>query len=286
MLSFVLRRARLRLPGTFRVVQRLPTHAVLSNQRLTLTFQKNFATTPNNRNKESTPSVEPEPEPEPKSKPRSTRTKKTSSAKVEGKRKVKNVKREVEKTTETEQKVTITSQDRPPKPPSNSFGLWFSEWSRSQPKIEGRPNAHSRLKEGTLLWKAVSDHEKEQYRERANGLRAEYKKHLEEWRGTVDPTVLKEMNRRRVANGKTRIRAPPTGRPLTGYTRFSMDVRREYPGTETDPRARFNAVNTWIGSQWKAMSDTEKAKYTDPAKADFAAWREKQGAESQAKMNG
>ncbi|KAI0288317.1 hypothetical protein BC826DRAFT_1039132 [Russula brevipes] len=265
MLSFVLRRARLRLPGTFRVVQRLPTHAVLSNQRLTLTFQKNFATTTNNRNKESTPSVEPEPEP--KSKPRSTRTKKTSSAKVEGKRKVKNVKREVEKTTETEQKVTIT----------NSFGLWFSEWSRSQPKIEGRPNAHSRLKEGSLLWKAVSDHEKEQYRERANGLRAEYKKHLEEWRGTVDPTILKEMNRRRVANGKTL---------LSKIFSFSMDVRREYPGTETDPRARFNAVNAWIGSQWKAMSDTEKAKYTDPAEADFAAWREKRGAESQAKLNG
>jgi hypothetical protein len=68
MLSFVLRRARLRLPGTFRVVQRLPTHAVLSNQLLALASQRNFTTTTNNRNKESTPNVEPEPEPKPKSK--------------------------------------------------------------------------------------------------------------------------------------------------------------------------------------------------------------------------
>jgi hypothetical protein len=102
MLSLVLRRARLRLPGTFRVVQRLPTHAVLSNQRLALTSQRNFATTSNDRNKESTPNVEPEPEPNPnpKSKPRSTRTKETSRVA----REVKKVKRPVEKTTETEQK--------------------------------------------------------------------------------------------------------------------------------------------------------------------------------------
>jgi hypothetical protein len=117
----------------------------------------------------------------------------------------------------------------------------------------------------------------QQYRERSNDLRAEYNKRLEEWREQVDPAVLKEMNRRRVAKGRPRIRAPRSGRPLiwvhsvcvrvirpaptvlSKISSYFMDVQREYPRTEATCQAHFKAVSTWAASRWNAMSDTEKA---------------------------
>ena len=45
-------------------------------------------------------------------------------------------------------------------------------------------------------------------------------KRREEWRTQVDPRVLRELNRRRVAKGLPRIRGPRTGRPLNGYLRY------------------------------------------------------------------
>ncbi len=44
---------------------------------------------------------------------------------------------------------------------------------------------------------------------------------MEEWREKINPTVLRELNRRRVAKGRPRIRGPHTGRPLTGFLRYA-----------------------------------------------------------------
>lgn len=44
---------------------------------------------------------------------------------------------------------------------------------------------------------------------------------MEEWREQIDPAVLRELNRRRVAKGRYRIRGPETGRPLSGYFRYA-----------------------------------------------------------------
>jgi hypothetical protein len=46
----------------------------------------------------------------------------------------------------------------------------------------------------------------------------EYQRRIEEWHEKVDPAVLRELNRRRVAKGHTRIRSPR--RPATGYARY------------------------------------------------------------------
>jgi len=43
---------------------------------------------------------------------------------------------------------------------------------------------------------------------------------MEDWREKVDPRILKELNRRRVAKGLPRIRARATGRPLSGFFRY------------------------------------------------------------------
>jgi hypothetical protein len=63
----------------------------------------------------------------------------------------------------------------------------------------------------------------QQYREKSEVLRAEYCRRLDEWREKVDPLVLDEMNRRRVAKGKKRISRGVRRRgvrPINGYLRY------------------------------------------------------------------
>jgi hypothetical protein len=102
----------------------------------------------------------------------------------------------------------------------------------------------------------------------------EYHKRIEEWREKVDPEVLRELNRRRVAEGHHRIRGlrrPTNGfvRYVYGYTyiyssvepcsSFFTRLRNESPRTEEDFKAHFKAAAGRASSQWRAMSDAEKA---------------------------
>ena len=60
----------------------------------------------------------------------------------------------------------------------------------------------------------------QRYQEKFDVLRAEYDTRLEEWHEKVDPAVLEELNRRRVAKGRKRIFRKRARRPLTGYLRY------------------------------------------------------------------
>ncbi|KAH9991976.1 hypothetical protein BJV74DRAFT_835494 [Russula compacta] len=289
MLSFVLRRAILR-PGifSFSTVPKLPTCAILSNRYLlsnwypALAMQRNLATIAKDQNSGAAANSEPEPEPE--SKRKSTRRKAGSSTKVAGKVTGKKTERAKETKMKPKPKITIKPGDLPPKSPGSIYTLWFAEWYRSQPKIEGPQAAQNRIREAAKVWHTISESDKQRYREKLYDLRAEYHRRLEEWRKQVDPGVLRELNLRRVASGRRRIRGPSSGRPIPGFFRYFLYVRQhEYPRTEEDYKTYFRAVAQRASSQWKAMSDAERAKYTDEAKADFAAWREKR-AESQARQ--
>lgn len=104
---------------------------------------------------------------------------------------------------------------------------------------------------------------------------------MEEWRENVDPAVLRELNRRRVAKGHNRIRGPPIRgppRPANGYIRyvheytysgssieqgssFSQRLQDEHPleRTEDNYGSYFKAVAARAKNQWRAMSDAERA---------------------------
>lgn len=118
----------------------------------------------------------------------------------------------------------------------------------------------------------------QRYREKADVLRAEYNRRFEEWHEKVDPAVLRELNRRRVVKGQARIRGFNHGspRPLNGYLRYVYEstfsgnsieqgfsyyihVRDEHPNTEGDGRDYFKALSMRVSSQWRALSDAEKA---------------------------
>ncbi|KAH9960624.1 hypothetical protein BC827DRAFT_1376608 [Russula dissimulans] len=265
MLSLVLRRAILR---TGPAAQKFPTRAVLFSACPSRTAQRKFATVTKDGKSGSTTSSESELEA--KSKPKSTGRKKTSSTEAAGKGKAIKPKA-----------VTIRPEDKPPKSPGSPYTLWMSEWFLSQPKIDGLPAAQNLVKQGAEVWRTVSEHEKQRYREKWNDLRVEYLRRVEEWREQVDPAVLRELNRRREARGLSRIRGD--SRPLSGYFRYVQDVRQEYPRTEEDNKTYFKALIQRASSQWKTMNDVEKAKYLEPARADLAAWREKREVERQSK---
>lgn len=82
MLSFTLRRV-LSHPVVFSTVQMSPTRVISSNHSLSVIVQRNFVTTANDQNSDST--ADSEPEPESKSKSKSTRRKIGSSTKAAGK---------------------------------------------------------------------------------------------------------------------------------------------------------------------------------------------------------
>lgn len=117
----------------------------------------------------------------------------------------------------------------------------------------------------------------QQYREKAEVLRAEYNRRLDEWREKVDPVILNELNRRRVAKGKKRIpRSRGARRPMSGYLRYVrksthcgnsieqgfshlLHVRSENPRGEEDHATHFRAISVRASNEWRAMSDAEKA---------------------------
>jgi len=282
MLSSLLRRALLR-PAMLSTAQNLTTRPILSNRFLALSVLRSLATTSISRDAESTTTSEPKPAP--KSKPKSTRKKSASGGKASGKDKRKKPAKRRAKKVETKKKITIGPQDMPPKGPGNAYILWFTEWLREQPKIENLEGAQSLAKKGSQTWSTVSDHEKQRYREKADSLMEEHKRRMNDWSEQVDPRLLSELNRRRVAKGLTRIRhLPDSSRPQTGFFRYVQHVRKEYTRTEGDSKINSAVVVARASNQWRAMSDAEKAKYNDPARADFAAWREKRKAESQTKQ--
>jgi hypothetical protein len=84
---------------------------------------------------------------------------------------------------------------------------------------------------------------------------------------------------------------------------YYQEVRQNTPRTQETHKDHFGALSKLAGSQWRAMSETEKAvrvtlmalwmsrnlvggrqKYNDPANAERAAWLEKRKAEGHAKQ--
>jgi hypothetical protein len=180
----------------------------------------------------------------------------------------------------TKPKVIINSEVMPPTAPGHSYAQWLRDWIPTQPKLENREVAKNTIKRGAQTWNMLPEYEKQPYREKAHTLFDEYRGRLMDWHEKVDPAVLRELNRRRVAKGHRRLRGPRDPRPTSGYIRFLMRVRNEYTRTEEDYGAYFKAVASRASNQWRAMSDAEKAEYKDQAKADHAAWLEKRRAES------
>lgn len=263
MLSSVLRRTILR-SGTLLSAQRLLPCTISPNLPLTWPVQKGFAT-----------NVEPE------SKRKSTGGKTRSNSKVARKDKTKE-KTDGSTKAKAKQRIAIKSEDRPPKNPGSHYTVWMSDWIRTQPKVDSLPAAQNLVREGAQAWHNVSEDDKQKYREKFEDIKAEYLQRVQKWRETIKPAVLREMNRRRAEKGLSRIRGRPTGRPAPSFFRYFQEVRQDFLRTQETNNEYLKALGNKAASQWRAMSEDEKAKYRDAANAEFATWREKRKAEGHA----
>jgi hypothetical protein len=80
------------------------------------------------------------------------------------------------------------------------------------------------VKESAVAWRALTEHEKQAFRDEHEELREDYVKRREAYWSSVDPAIVREINKQRKAKGIQRIRAKKPAeekRPLTAYIRFA-----------------------------------------------------------------
>ncbi|KAH8996226.1 hypothetical protein EDB92DRAFT_2112552 [Lactarius akahatsu] len=205
------------------------------------------------------------------SKPKSSDRKTGSGTKVVRKNKTKGKTKRRAKKAPAKPKITIKPADRPPKRPGAAFSLWLSDWIRTQPKADGILASQNYVRQAAQIWHTVSEDDKKRYKEKFENLMVEHNRRMEEWRKEIDPAVLRELNRRRARKGLPRIRGPSNNRPMSSFFRYLKEVRENTPRTQAPVRCTVLAASA--GSQWRAMSEAEKAKYS--TRAEFTAWREK-----------
>ncbi|KAF8234535.1 hypothetical protein L208DRAFT_1376882 [Tricholoma matsutake] len=158
---------------------------------------------------------------------------------------------------------------RKPKRSASGYGLYVqkhitdvSPTTKSMQEI---------FKDAAVNWRTLPEHEKQQYSEDAASLREQRAKESLKWFDSIDPRILKEINRRRVARGKSRFRkpkdpnAPKINRNpfLLTISSFLSDLRK------SDEVAGFSiaAIGRLGGERWRDMSSSQKQAYPDKANA-------------------
>lgn len=109
----------------------------------------------------------------------------------------------------------------PPKEPLTPWIIFAQRFRAGRPTPKDLPEAQQILRDASGAWKALTEHEKQAFRDENAVLRAEYVKAREAYFETVDPAKLQLLNKRRKKAGKPRIKlpAPKERRPLTPFFR-------------------------------------------------------------------
>ncbi|KAK7434670.1 hypothetical protein VKT23_020078 [Stygiomarasmius scandens] len=145
----------------------------------------------------------------------------------------------------------------PPKRPSSPYFIFNTERFRAA-NIKNLDEAKVVAKETSDLWKSMSDGEKQVYSEKSVLARAEYLKAYEEWYKSLPRGYFLEINKRRVAKGKSRLHRPTTlpKSPSPPWTAFMKEYRAKRGIT-----GRFTESLPEIHSAWKSLPEDEKAVY-------------------------
>ncbi|KAI5117606.1 hypothetical protein M0805_006719 [Coniferiporia weirii] len=176
-------------------------------------------------------------------------------------------------------KVKVTSQDMPPPKPGGPYFVFFRKYFADvdlSNASDKRTAIVQASKDAAAVWQGLSESEKQVYRDEYVAARAVYEKKREEYFKTVDPAVLKEINRRRAARGKPKIKTPTTNRkPLTSFFLYLADERKALSPVEgPDGPEQMIAFAKARGEKWRTMSDADKQTYVDrynEAKKEFDA---------------
>lgn len=127
-------------------------------------------------------------------------------------------------------------------------------------------------------WKAADEATKNKYKQMAEADKQRFLAEVQNFRASGgDEQDLKRKKRKSsknepesdVSQKKTRRKAQPTDgpvvkRPLTAYFYFCKDHRKEFDGKGLS----ITQISKELGSKWKTIDDSAKAKYQEMANSD------------------
>lgn len=171
-------------------------------------------------------------------------------------------KKVVKKVKKPEPRVKITAEDRAPKRPLSSYFRFHKKYMVGLDRFDGETSQQyitRGAREAGASWTALSEAEKKPFRDEHAAEFEEYKKKKEEYDNTVNPDVIKEINRQRKIKGKKMIRVKNPHFVATPYFIFLAEERAKIPPLTT--LAENMAFVKEGGRKWSAMSDEEKQHY-------------------------
>lgn len=126
------------------------------------------------------------------------------------------------------------------------------------------PSHAALFKEAAPLYQSLPQSERESLQAQADQQRANYPATLNEWLESLTPSQIKEENllrsRRRKAGKSHRANLKVPGAPkapLTGFMRFSVQLRRERP-EELEGETSITKQSGIVARAWKALTDEER----------------------------
>ncbi|KAG6828787.1 hypothetical protein H0H92_006726 [Tricholoma furcatifolium] len=159
--------------------------------------------------------------------------------------------------------VRIPKGTKIPKLGPSAYLLFSSKVFKSDVKVS-KENIGEVSKACSAAWKALSDVEKQKITEQAAALRAKAREERQAYINSLDLSVLKEINRRRVKAGKGKIhrkREAAHTLPVNGFVRYVRD-HPPIPGV-TGP-----AFLKACGEHWKALAPAQRQVYNDAYQAE------------------
>jgi len=161
-------------------------------------------------------------------------------------------------------KVIIPNTTVPiPKSAPSPFILFYQEHIASEPKVSDVKALIERAREIGASWRNLPEHEKQNYVERSALDREKRKKERLDWFNTIDPTILKEINRRRKIRGKNRLNRPKDPNiPKRVPSQFIFFIVEFH---KSDEAAGLTAreIAKLGGQRWHEMSSSQKQVYAD-----------------------
>ncbi|KAK0495643.1 hypothetical protein EDD18DRAFT_1170176 [Armillaria luteobubalina] len=157
-------------------------------------------------------------------------------------------------------RIKITAEMKPPKRSLTSYMTFHTE-----------REAQAAVKSSAAAWKTLSEEQKQPYVDSANAARQEYEKAMKQWFLTMSPQVRKELNKVRLAKGRSRIAKPSwlEKQPNNAYMRFVIEFKegKDLPPAEALKQAKV---------AWANLPEATREEYKSTAKKEIAAFKAKQ----------
>ncbi|KAI0711679.1 hypothetical protein C8Q76DRAFT_737489 [Earliella scabrosa] len=169
--------------------------------------------------------------------------------------------------------VKIAKSERPPLKSITTYSLYL----RDQCGAIGNPGAFAtRSKELAARWRAMSDEEKQPYKDQAAEARKKFEQDRMEWFTKTDPRILRALNMQRKAKNLPLVHVPAgvrPKRPMGSYMLFSNEVRDTLEFPDLGGREALIARSRKIAEMWNGLSPEQKQRYTDEYKKNLAEFK-------------